>query len=122
MSQGRWADALDALRRDSTFSVTLQANRAICEARLGRLADARKRAVALEARRAQRYVAADRIAKVYAAVGDVPTAMRWLETALAERAAAMVDLTPFAWDPIRADPRFRAFELRVDAARLRTDE
>lgn len=117
MAQGRWADALRTYERESTFGVTTEAHRAMCEAYLGRTADARRRLAALEALRARRYVAADRIARVYVALHDFDAAFNWLERGFAERAAALVDLGGFAWDPIRSDPRFVALSARIAASR-----
>jgi serine/threonine-protein kinase len=117
MAQGRWADALRAYEGAVNFAVTIEAHRAMCEAYLGRTADARRRLAALEALRAKRYVAADRVARVYVALHDDDGAFRWLERGFAERAAALVDLSGFVWDPIRSDPRFVALTARIAASR-----
>src|ERR1019366_842636 len=78
MAQGRCADALKELEKGSALGARAQSHRAVCEAHLGRAADARRRLSALEAERSQHYVAADRIAVGYAALGDRDDAFKLL--------------------------------------------
>jgi len=117
MAQGRCADALRAFRSIANAGASVQANIAVCEAMLQRPQEARRVLARLEAERARKYVAGDRIARIYVALGDTDNAMKWLETAFTERAAALNDLTGFTWDPIRADPRFGELQQRIARAR-----
>jgi serine/threonine-protein kinase len=114
MDEGRWADALAEWKGGSAFESNIESSMAICEAHLGRAADARRRLAALEAKRAKQYVAADYIAAVYAALGDRDAAFRWLDKAFDERSAFISDMTGYEWDPIRADPRFQPFQDRIN--------
>jgi serine/threonine-protein kinase len=119
MRQGRWADARDeALHADAEPSWQ-ESWIAICEAHLGRTADAQRRVAALEAKRGPtQYVAADYIAQVHAALGDRDAAFRWLDQAFADRSANLTNMTGGEWDPIRDDPRFRALERRINSSPL----
>ena len=117
VAQGRWADGLEELKKVGAFESYAEALGAICEARLGHLPELRRRIAALEAARGKHYVDADDIALAYVALGDHDAAFRWLDQAFQDRASGMIDMTVFIWDPIRADPRFRALEQRVRAAR-----
>ena len=114
MREGRWADALAEWKSGSALESAAESSVAICEAHVGRAADARRRLAALEAKRAKQYVAGAYIASVYAALGDRDQAFRWLEKAFDDRDANIFDLTGFAWDPIRADPRFAALQDRLN--------
>ncbi|HLA91466.1 MAG TPA: protein kinase [Gemmatimonadaceae bacterium] len=117
MAQGRWADALRELEASSAFVPLPLSQRAVCEARLGRSANARRLLATLEAERSKRYVAADLVANGYAALGDRDAAFRWLDLAFAERSSGLINLTDPNWDPIRDDPRFRALQRRIESSR-----
>ena len=88
--------------------------RALTFAQMGRSAEARHIAQQLESESARRYVSPDKIAVIYARLGDRDAAFRWLERSFEERSmvwAAYKDLPDY--DPIRHDPRFSAMLQRM---------
>jgi TolB-like protein/Flp pilus assembly protein TadD len=91
--------------------------RALTFAQMGRSAEARHIAQQLESESARRYVSPDKIAVIYAQLGDHDAAFRWLERSFEERSmiwAAYRDLPD--WDPIRNDPRYAAMLRRMGLA------
>lgn len=103
---------------DGVFA-TFPSSPRVCEthafirAAIGDHGGARAELAGLDAERNRRYVSAWEIARAYAVMGDTDDAMRWLQTALEERAPMMLFIRVHAaFDPIRADPRFTAI-LRV---------
>ena len=76
--------------------------------RSGRTAEAREVLAALEMASQQRYVPPYALALVYAGLGDVDAAFKWLDRAYAARDVHLMFLTADAkWDQYRTDPRFR---------------
>jgi hypothetical protein len=68
----------------------------------------------LETESRDRYVAADEIASVHAALGEREAAFAWLDRAVTERAAGVLFLrVRHRWDPLRADPRFATLVRRL---------
>lgn len=60
------------------------------------------------------------VASIYASMGDVPSMLPWLETAFAERTGALLLLNVHPpIEPVRSDPRFRAFTARMGLPALR---
>ena len=85
---------------------------AVIEARAGR----RDVALSLLARaRAQtRYLPPASVANTFSALGEVDSAMTWMEKAFAERSNAIVYLAADKYDPrLQRDPRFRAMIARL---------
>ena len=83
-------------------------------ARLGRLEEARRIRVQLEAEARTRYIAGDWMARLYLALGDRDAALRWLERAAEEGSmyTLFVDMEP-DFSPLRGDRRFEAVRRRV---------
>jgi TolB-like protein/Tfp pilus assembly protein PilF len=87
----------------------MEGSRAFVHALLGDAADAHALLARLEAARTQRYVRPGEIARVHAALGDVDSALHWIDIGIAERTPQMVMLGLDAgYDRIRDDPRFGA--------------
>jgi hypothetical protein len=85
---------------------------AVIEARAGR----RDVALGLLARaRAQTlYLPPASVANTFAALGEVDSAMTWMEKAFAERSNAIVYLAADKYNPrVQRDPRFRAMMARL---------
>ena len=83
---------------------------------LGHTDEARQVIEELQARRENEYVPALPIARAYIGLGETADALRWLETALAERDPFLGSLMVFpAYDAIRDQPRFKrlARELKL---------
>jgi TolB-like protein/DNA-binding winged helix-turn-helix (wHTH) protein/Flp pilus assembly protein TadD len=111
-------------RRDDAIAefqkaVQLSEGSPICTANLarayassGRSAEAGRLLTDLQKRSNPAYSNAAEIAMVYAALGDKPRALAWLERGYNERFNAGVLLRP-GFDPLRADPRFRDLVHRV---------
>jgi tetratricopeptide (TPR) repeat protein len=87
----------------------LDGSRAFVHALLGDQVSAIALLARLEAARAERYVRPGEIARVHAALGDVESALHWIDIGIAERTPQMVMLGLDAgYDRIRDDPRFSA--------------
>ncbi len=90
---------------------------------MGRQPEARRILNELVEKARVQYVAADRIAAVYVALGQNDDAFRWLERAAAER-NAILQFIAFSRDflPLRSDPRFADLLRRigVDPTKLLT--
>jgi hypothetical protein len=83
-------------------------------AALGRRAEAEGIARALEAESRRRYVYADGIAAVHAALGNRDAAFRWLDRGVDERSSGVLYVRVRRWwEPLRADPRFAALVRRA---------
>lgn len=112
--------ALSALdRHDEAMAAALASRRAMgfaptwvvgyVHARAGRPADAREVLRAMQARAATAHVPPVAIAFLWAAVGDHPQALDWLERAHREHGSWMELLAVYPpADPLRHEPRFRA--------------
>jgi predicted Zn-dependent protease len=59
----------------------------------------------------------DKIAEVYAGLGDTAQALGALETAYETRDLSMGDLGEPEWDALRADPRFLQLRKKMGLAR-----
>ena len=90
--------------------------RAYCEAKLGKVGEARTRLDVLIASRSRRYIAGDLISQGYIGIGDFDAAFKWLDVAFRDRGGGMYFLFGPQFDSIRSDPRFKALEARVAAA------
>ena len=114
--QGKAQDALAVYRRGLAASpgyLRLRSGEARALAALGRRDEARRIAGDLEQEAERRYVRAEEIAGIWAALGDRDRAFRWLDRAYEERSAGMPFLAYPMYDPLRSDPRFRALERKV---------
>lgn len=106
-------------RHDDAMADALASRRAVgfapawvvgyVHARAGRLEEAREVLRAVQARAATTHVPPVAIAFLFAAVGDHPQALDWLERAHREHGPWMELLAVYPpADPLRAEPRFRA--------------
>jgi len=76
-------------------------------AKIGRVEEAREVATALEELAKTGYMPACAIAMVYAGLGEVNEAFRWLERAIEEHDVHLSSLPADAkWDVLRSDRRF----------------
>ena len=76
---------------------------------LGRRAGAQRIVRELETQSHQRYVQADGIASIYAALGERDKAFTWLDRAFDDGASGVLYLRVRRdWDSLRSDPRFAA--------------
>jgi tetratricopeptide (TPR) repeat protein len=85
---------------------------------LGHTVEARRVAEELQARREKDYAPALPIVGTYLGLGEIADALRWLDTALAERDPFLGSLMVFpAYEAIRDQPEFRrlARELKLSA-------
>jgi hypothetical protein len=81
---------------------------------MGRREDARRILEQLIDKSRQQYVAGERIATVYAALGEKDEAFRWLNRAFDEHSASIGSFifTP-EFRPLRSDPRFADLLRRI---------
>jgi adenylate cyclase len=87
---------------------------AVTYAKMGRREDARGILEQLIEKSRQQYVAGEKIATVYAALGEKDEAFRWLERALDEHSASMVGFASSPeFRPLRSDPRFADLLRRI---------
>jgi TolB-like protein/tetratricopeptide (TPR) repeat protein len=115
MNAGRVSEAIAQSERLVSLSDSappILAMLAVIEARAGR------RDVALgllaRARKQTRYVPPASVANTFAALGEVDSAMTWMEKAFAERSNAIVYLAADKYDPrLQRDPRFQAMIARL---------
>jgi len=89
------------------------AGRALTLVQIGRAAEARRVVQALEQESTRQYVAPDRIAVIYAALGEREAAFRWLQRSLEAHSLLDIWIAMPEWDPIRHDPRFGAILRRM---------
>ena len=108
---GRYEDAVDALRQATTLERSdplPQAHFGWALALAGHRSQARSVRDDLERRRHQTYVPGVLLAKVSVGMGEPEEALSWFEQAETERDALLVYCNVwFAFDPLRADPRFQ---------------
>jgi len=98
----------------SGHTPNFQASLARIHALSGRIPEARTILKELRDLAQRRYVAPCFIAQVYAALGEKEDALRWLERAYQVRDGDLVLLGVWpAWDPLRAEPRFRDLVRRM---------
>ncbi|MEX2285043.1 MAG: tetratricopeptide repeat protein, partial [Gemmatimonadota bacterium] len=110
LTQGNATEALktfeSGLKVDSSYTRLLN-GKARALAALGRPAEARAIAARLGREATSRYVRAEEIAGIYAALGDRDRAFHWLDRAYQDRSAGMNWLQHYPmYDPLRSDPRF----------------
>ena len=117
MAAGRRTEALQeseqlvALSDSSLPSLALLAE---LDARAGRRDTARALLAVVLARGRTQYVPSASIAHVYAALGDAPHALAWLEKAFTERSNSIAYLAADPFDAsLREDPRFQALLIRA---------
>ncbi len=79
----------------------------------GRKADALKTIGKLNEAAKHNYVPPIFFVSVYYGLGDKDQAFQWLDKAYEERSTFLSQLRVPAWDPLRADPRFKAIEKKV---------
>ena len=105
--KGDFAQAITLYLRAQEAMRLPSSGLAITYARMGRQPEARRILNELVEKARVQYVAADRIAAVYVALGQNDEAFRWLERAAAER-NAILQFIAFSRDflPLRSDPRF----------------
>ena len=112
MSSAKYDEAIDAFRQAAILAPGDPTPQAYLGRALG-LAGQRQEALTirddLERRRSQTYVGGTLLAQVCLGLGDHDQAISWLEHGAEERDGLMTNLnTEFAFDPLRADPRFQA--------------
>lgn len=67
------------------------------------------------ARRREGYCPASPVAWVHAGLGDQDRIFEWLDRAYDERDGLLCWINSiWVWDPLRSDPRFRAFVRRLN--------
>jgi len=106
---GEYDLALDALNRGGMGSGNSKviSLRGYVLAKIGRVEEAREVATALEELAKTGYMPACAIAMVYAGLGEVNEAFRWLERAIEEHDVHLSSLPADAkWDVLRSDRRF----------------
>jgi len=82
---------------------------AVTYARMGRMDDARKIALAWEEFSKNRYVAPDVLAVIYANMNEKEKAFHWLDKAFEGHSSGVMGLRFIPeYDPLRSDPRFSA--------------
>ncbi len=109
VEEGHAADALPVLERMPAATTRSQVVRARAYIALGRRDDAQRIVRELETQSRQRYVKADAIASIYAALGERDKAFTWLNRALNDGASGILYLRVRRdWDFLRSDPRFAA--------------
>jgi hypothetical protein len=87
---------------------------AVIEARAGRRDVALGFLAKAQSRAATAYLPPASVANTFAALGEVDSAMTWMEKAFAERSNAIVYLAADKYDPrLQRDPRFQAMMTRV---------
>jgi TolB-like protein/tRNA A-37 threonylcarbamoyl transferase component Bud32/Tfp pilus assembly protein PilF len=114
--QGRHAEAiasyLDYLAQADKESIT-SPTLAWFYARAGR----RDEAAALMERAAPGEISPSQTAWIMAAMGDPDAAFTWMEKALAQRDGNLIWIRTLPWfDPLRSDPRFQTFLVRMKLA------
>ena len=106
---GEYGLALEALSRGGVGSENSKviSLRGYVLAKMGRVAEAREVARALEALAKTGYMPACAIAQVYAGLGEVDEAFQWLERAIEEHDVHLASLpSDSKWDALRGDKRF----------------
>lgn len=82
-------------------------------ARAGRRGEARQLVESLRERSGRQHIPPENIGAVYAALGEMDEAMRWLDRAYENRSnLAQFNVLPFA-DPLRAEPRYQKLLERI---------
>jgi serine/threonine protein kinase/tetratricopeptide (TPR) repeat protein len=109
---GRHDEAIAALPPDSVRLGSYESGIAgFVYAKAGRPADALAEARALEART---YVPAEGVAAIYAGLGDLDAAFRWINRAIDTRGVGLIFLAAESmYDTLRSDPRYPAVVQRI---------
>ena len=104
---GRYPEAIDAYQREERVRRRPSWGLGVTFARMGRTDEARQIARALEARLVKTQLEADRIAAIYAALGDLDAAFAWLDRAVELRTGMLtfIRLMP-EYDVLRSDARY----------------
>lgn len=108
--QGRNDDAITEFQKGVEIShndPVAQAYLARSLAAAGRSDDARRILVTLETQARTRYISSAEIAAIYASLNDKDNAFRWIDSALTQRASALVYIkVDRGFDNLRSDPRY----------------
>lgn len=119
--QARYDDAVAIYQKVQQSTGEQQPGLAITYARMGRTEDARKLLADLQLAASRKYVTADQIAAIYAALGENDEAFSWLQRAYDEHAAPIygVGVAP-EFRALHSDPRFTSLltKLGLDAQRV----
>jgi len=120
---GRVQDAIAALEpgsRGANARPGVMSALAIAYVAAGREADARALIRTVEARASREFFSRTWLARAYAALGDNPRALTWLERAYDERDGwvTFANVDPMM-DPLRDEPRFRAIVAKMGLAPIR---
>ncbi|MDE2051665.1 MAG: tetratricopeptide repeat protein, partial [Gammaproteobacteria bacterium] len=113
---GHHAQALDCCRNAWVFSSGNTEALSIAghvHAMAGERAEAEQKLNELLARRKERYVPPYNIALVFAGLGDLDSALQWLELAFADRDVRMNFLRDHKWNVLRSRREFLALMRRV---------
>ena len=120
-AKGDWAEAAAIYEKAQEQTHSPSYGLAMCYAKMGRTAEARRILDQLIELSRQQYVAADRVAAIYVALGEPDEAFRWMERAFDEHSAPFYSHLCFPdFRPLRDDPRFADLLRRVglDAAEV----
>jgi tetratricopeptide (TPR) repeat protein len=114
MHTGRYDLALAEFAKAPAISPGSYADVADVYALSGRHAEARAELARILELSREKYVSASDIAAIYACLGDADAAVKWLDTALEQRAATLgfVAQNP-NFDSLHGDPRFLAIVERI---------
>lgn len=113
---GRYAEALECCRNawaSSGGNTEALSIAGYVHAVSGERAEAEQRIHELVARRKEHYVPSYNIALVFAGLGDIDSAVHWLELALADRDVHMNFLRDHKWNVLRSRREFRSMMRRV---------
>jgi TolB-like protein/Tfp pilus assembly protein PilF/predicted Ser/Thr protein kinase len=112
--KGRYDEAIVIFQRAQQLTGAPQPGLAITYARLGREAEARQILGELKKVAATKYIAAEEIASVYLALGEIDEAFAWLERGYADHGGAFhaIAVRP-EFRSLHPDPRFRDLLRRI---------
>jgi serine/threonine protein kinase/Tfp pilus assembly protein PilF len=111
--KGMFAEAIALFLKAQQITGAPQPGLAVTYARMGRTAEARQILADLKEVAAKKYIAAEEIAAVYAALGEKDQAFKWLEQACEDHGGAVqaVPIRP-VFRSLHSDPRFWAIVRR----------
>jgi tetratricopeptide (TPR) repeat protein len=112
--KGMFPEAIALFLKAQQITGAPQPGLAVTYARMGRTAEARQILAELKEVAAKKYIAAEEIAAVYAALGEKDEAFKWLEQACDDHGGAVqaVPIRP-VFRSLHSDPRFRAIVRRL---------
>src|ERR1041385_4377497 len=112
--KGEFDKAIAVYKKDEQILGTPSPGLAVTYAKMGKEADARAILARLIDLRRTRYLAADSIAEIYAALGEKDEAFRWLDRAVAEHSAPIhgIGVRP-EFRSLHSDPRFAEILRRI---------